>query len=467
MNGAVALIPEDRKGDDRSEAVIASFPRLRICIRWTARVLLRLMLILAPVVIAGMIAWNTAPGTHPDEAIHVNAFEYFRTHWLRPAPGSSEVAYSLNGWSRVFNGEIVYFLYGKAGYFPRHIWPNLEPTYIYRFCNIALLLITLTILAWARCALFPPWLLAILLVCIPQVLYVFSYANSDAFGVAMSVLLFLQSARMMEQPPRQWSVVRIILFMLLLLLTLLSKVGFEMDILLPLGLIIFHLIRTRVSLKWIGLKMVVPVLVVYAVAAWWNPQLSPARSEWSKQMMAMRQQVAVADRRPIDTHHPWGLYMSTRHWSYAEMLRYRDHWWLWDTMQSFYARFGYMTIAPARWIYATAAYTALGLLAFTLILQLVYICRATWELMLCMFAAPALLALNLFGSLYHSLYFDWQPQGRYLFASLIPIFFLCFGSCAIEGRWWRLVHGLVVAALIALSGYVLIEYAALNPALRS
>lgn len=438
------------------------------------RIVLRVLLVATPVVLASLIALNTRSNAHPDEFMHLDAFEYFGAHWLRPALGSDQVQYSINGISRVYNGEIVYLLYGKLGYLPRRIWPKVEPYYIYRSCNVALLLVTLTLLAVARCKWFAPWLLAVFLFCIPQVIYLYSYANSDAFGITASVLLFLQAARMIEQSPKQWSALRIATFMLLLLLTLLSKIAFEMDILLPLAILIFHLIRTRTSPKLILLRLLLPLLAVYVLAAWWNPQFSPHRAAWNRQMVALHEQKAIPGRRPGDPQefggvYPQtmkGLFMAANHRTYGQVLRFDHYAWFTLTGESVYGRFGYMSVILPTWIYATAFYITLALVLLTLGALWAAGNRIPWSVTLCIVAAPLLICFNLFGSIYHSFYFDWQPQGRYLFASIIPLFFLCFGTWSIQGRRWRFIHGLVLCLLIPLSCYVLIEYAVLNPALR-
>jgi hypothetical protein len=144
-----------------------------------------------------------------------------------------------------------------------------------------------------------------------------------------------------------------------------------------------------------------------------------------------------------------------------------DHYaWFKFNGQSFYGRFGYMTVILPAWIYAAVGYTALALLLMTLLAVCVYKNRMTWQTIVCIISALGLIAFNLFGSMFHSLYYDWQPQGRYLFASLVPIFFLCLGMWMNEGRWWRILHGLVLLMLVSLSGYVLIAYAVMSPILR-
>ncbi|HWB54471.1 MAG TPA: hypothetical protein VG722_09770, partial [Tepidisphaeraceae bacterium] len=89
-----------------------------------------------------------------------------------------------------------------------------------------------------------------------------------------------------------------------------------------------------------------------------------------------------------------------------------------------------------------------------------------WETMLCMLLAPPLIALNIYGSMYESLHVDFQPQGRYLFPSLIPIFFLFAGTWKIENKWFRWAHAMLFGVLLVVSYYSLLYYGALNETLR-
>lgn len=441
---------------------------------WRVMILVARCLIVASAVwMAGMAAYLTRPNAHPDEQRHVAAFEYFSSHWLRPPIDSDQLIYSFNGVSRVYNGEIVYFLYGRIGWIVKYFSPNANPYHIYRFCNVALLLITLSLLVFYEAQWFSSWLLALFLICIPQVIYVYSYANSDAFGVSMSILFFAWAARMLRWPSQQWSFAQIAPFMLLFLLTLLSKIAFELDIVLPLALLIADLFRCRAQFKMIVPKLIIPLLVVYVFAAWWNPKLSPYRGEWNRQIRLMHEHRAMPGRRPSNANptspdfgRAPGVFLAAHGWTYQRMIDDEHHWWLRYTGQSVYGQFGYMSVVLPTWIYLTAAGAFCALFLVTLASLIARNQAMHWALMLCLIASPILIVINFYGSLYHSLYVDLQPQGRYLFACLVPLFFLCLGTWCRE-RWpWRLLHALPLALLLPLAFYVFIEFVVLNPALR-
>jgi hypothetical protein len=180
----------------------------------------------------------------------------------------------------------------------------------------------------------------------------------------------------------------------------------------------------------------------------------------------MRQDKAMPTRKPRDDNPAQGIYLINQNWTYSRMLAYNDHDWFRSSGQSLYGQFGYMTIVIPDWMYATAGYSPLGLLLLTLCSLIVYRARVNWTLFFCIISAPLLIAINLYGSMYHSLHIDYQPQGRYLFAALPAIFFLCFGTLPVEGRWWRALRGVTLLAFFGFSIYISIEYVGVNPALR-
>jgi len=202
----------------------------------------RYLLICALVMsVAGLLAARTALGTpynvHPDEFIHVDAFCYFEAHAWLPPLDLNGLNYGPEGASRVYDAEIVYWVFGRvdaavagiqrlqsvppqsaapaAGLSQRQFLPLAINTAIiigaeqaqcvrdryfdFRLFNTALFLITLGILfgvgvkhAWAAG-------IGMVLVCLPQVNYTYSYANSD--GWALSFALFLLVFALAERHP--------------------------------------------------------------------------------------------------------------------------------------------------------------------------------------------------------------------------------------------------------------------------
>ncbi len=123
---------------------------------------------------------------HPDEYVHVSAGRYYQDHC---APGT-EKTYSVYGVSRLNSHELVYFIAGKfsamLGFLPIH------PYYRLRLFNVLLFAILLGLNIGLNIKT-PEYRIASLpLLLSPQIWYVFSYFNSDAFALFIAYIVIYQ-----------------------------------------------------------------------------------------------------------------------------------------------------------------------------------------------------------------------------------------------------------------------------------
>jgi len=122
---------------------------------------------------------------HPDERVHYAAARYYQNHWLPPAVESPEIldSYSDFGISRLNLMEVSYFFAGK---FSELLGPfHLNKLISLRLFNISLftILIFLSFGTNRFRLYFLPMLLS------PQIWYIFSYINSDAFSLFVVLLV--------------------------------------------------------------------------------------------------------------------------------------------------------------------------------------------------------------------------------------------------------------------------------------
>ena len=165
---------------------------------------------------------------HPDEFSHVTAARYYAHNWLPPRIGDPESlpSYSAYGASYLNEFDVVYLLAAK---FTSVIAPlfAVNDVILYRLFNLLLFLPVIGILfsnsrrAWIA---FP-------LLLTPQVWYIYSYFNADAFAMTIALLFAWQVAKVMESsetyPSDSKSELRFVLTIsLLIALTLLSKLNF-------------------------------------------------------------------------------------------------------------------------------------------------------------------------------------------------------------------------------------------------
>ena len=156
--------------------------------------------------------------------------------------------------------------------------------------------------------------------CVPQVIYVFSYANSDASGLAFSMLLLLQTARMIERAASQWRIWSIIcLHTSSFYLTLLSKTPvLTWAYWSRLSCSLRHLIRDAHGLEI--------CFAPHWQFHWWQfTQLAglvesrafrPGTRQWHEKMTAMRQDKAMPAATASQDDNPApGIYLSSRGWT--------------------------------------------------------------------------------------------------------------------------------------------------------
>lgn len=135
--------------------------------------------------LAVTMAALTGLNVHPDEVVHLAAIEYYTQHWLPPALDSKGIAdtYSVYGSSRLDRYEIYYQL---AGYFQRLI-DGFRFSTLFGARLFGLSLFAVLLIYAARHT--PFRLFALPLIISAQIWYIFSYTNSDAF--ALSLTLFI------------------------------------------------------------------------------------------------------------------------------------------------------------------------------------------------------------------------------------------------------------------------------------
>ena len=127
---------------------------------------------------------TTSRSVHPDEHSHVTAARYYLNHWQPPAVDAPEIvdSYSIYGASYLNELDVVYLIAAKA----TKLWAGfgLDETTALRLFNV-LLFGALLAVAWVRRS---AWAVAAVLLLTPQLWYVFSYFNGDAFSLFLSLL---------------------------------------------------------------------------------------------------------------------------------------------------------------------------------------------------------------------------------------------------------------------------------------
>jgi hypothetical protein len=390
------------------------------------------VMLTAVLTLALTMALISERNVHPDEYVHIAAAKYYKDQWLPPVIGDPKVAdtYSVYGVSRLNTNEISYLFCGK---FTKLIEPLRLTEHIpYRLFNISLLVLIL--LYTLRVPDARP--VALPLILSPQIWYLFSYCNSDAFAITAAFFVgcqvvvtessFNQFVSGRGGGKRLWYVMTAaflfgVLFLLkanflvytaflfwVFLLRVWQTTGSEYRKL---------LIQRFITVCCIGLSL----LAIKKAADFQVNGL-----DRSQKIAEMRSKLALPlynPDTPLEKQHNQ-LYMKQRGIPLAEIV-HKDR-WLEKTFRSMFGVYGYSTISGGFGYYDLVRWTGI---AFCIFFFSSILIRSGAVNRLQVLAALSLAAALIAVSLYHSWTKDFQAQGRYLIP-LLPI----LGVLCAQGR---------------------------------
>jgi hypothetical protein len=403
------------------------------------------------VVLAARVALVSSLNQHPDEAYHVNAMTWFYFHPGVPALDSDGILYSPDGWSRVWTGEFVYLLVGRAAALWHHLTGIQPPWVVTRLFNTALLFPLLIPLLWGRSRLFNLPAVGAFIAGVPQLIYLFGYANSDAWAILVSTLLLLSALRCLEGGWRvDWP-----LLGTLSALVLMAKAN------------AWFVLPVAWTMAWIGwraglrrpwLRLAGAAVLAAGLAA--PVLLAPRLTEPGDWAAAVHAQKAHRAWHGFDPDHPTyvSFHLRARGVPLTHVLG--DPTWYRITFLSSWATFGYMNTVPPAAAWTIERVALLGLLVSAILALRAQgpdgpTRRARWLIVL---SAGATFTALLAASIAHSWVVDNQAQGRYLFPGAFLYAVALIGVRAPAGGWTRriqlgllavhVVLGLAVAAYL-------------------
>lgn len=272
---------------------------------------------------------------------------------------------------------------------------------------------------------------ALVVAFLPQFAFTAAYVNSDAIGVALSALLLYLLVRLHSKHPRAWPLVAIGVTVGALLLT---KYTFYPAA--AVGLVAAAW-RTRRPLQAAAL-----VGSTVATAGWWLArnwmlygELAPVR--------VIAEAKAAAGGNTLFVPADYGITL-------LDISTRTDFWWA--TFTSFVGKFGFVSIElhPAYYI----ACLALVALAFAGALSRLLRSRPRRQDLAPMGVGAAVVVGTAVFGMYSSASGEYSPQGRYLFAALVPI------AIGLAGGWSWL--GLLAPALRFVPVVAALSLVALN-----
>jgi hypothetical protein len=366
--------------------------------------------------------------SHPDEYLHFEAAKYFINHWLPPTLNDPEIApaYSHYGLSYMRDLDASYFLMGKfiAAF---SVWIGSQEIAA-RLFNVLLFIL---LGGWMVRRLGTSLAPSILLIS-PQIWYVYSCVNGDAWALAAAMLVVVQladeksglrkylQAEGWSEAPRGG-----LGFALLLTLLIMAKRNYYLF--LPfIALVVIWITlgargpgtMARYAKKW-------ALVGVLTVALYFPLRIGHEAIngfEISRLQLEQAEKYAAPHFKPSDIDSGKGagrLALRKQGVPFSELLTERG--WPSESFQSFCGVYKWMSVKGSDYYYLL-----MGLLYASLVaLLLARIVTISWKDALFASATLGLVLSVILVSAYHSWTVDYQPQGRYLFP-ILPMFAFLF-----------------------------------------
>jgi hypothetical protein len=302
------------------------------------------------------------------------------------------------------------------------------------------------------------WMAATLLIS-PQLWYVFSYCNSDAFALLISIVCCALVADRSSRFNRYllsgegsrwfWGPVAGLLVALLLLVksNYLPVAGFLVV------LVALTIWQHRGDLPWRSpmLRLLLPgVIGVMCAAGYVSGQWYVNDFALNEKKTALRAELALPlfnPTTPLEKQHPY-LNMKERGVTAAKLIH--SHRWLEKSFRSGFGVYGHMTVSAQHGMYDLFRWLALVLLGAVGVCILL---KGDWPQRVALIVALVVSAALVGASFYHSWTADFQAQGRYLFP--LPVMIGAVVLFAKQAMSRRVVSFLLLA-LFSLSGYSLL-----------
>ena len=367
---------------------------------------------------------------HPDERMHNLAASYYKKNWLPPDldDPAVHVLYLKSGWgvSYLSHLDLSYLFAAK---FSNIVGSLIQDEYLrLRFFNLLLLILVIISVNLCR----QQNLLAILLIS-PQIWYLFSYFNGDAFPLGLSIIAsalllnilsreFLSTTGVVGQVRIASSVLGLGIVIGLLVLA-------KRNYLLFLVFLIVYCLWRIYYTPSIERKRLILILTSSAVIglsiflAWNYLDVSINGTHKKVKIDKLAEKFALPQYKPSQqssNQSADNFHLRDKGMKFKEILL--DHQWYKSTFKSFWGTYGYMSVsAPAPYYLLILFFiiSFVGLLCF----QFIGSMNSSDRVLLLLLAG--FIFITILTSIFHSWTYDYQPQGRYLF----PIIGMIVISC--------------------------------------
>jgi hypothetical protein len=383
------------------------------------------VVVLALIIVMAGISKNNR---HPDEYVHVAAAEYYQDHMAPPRIGDPAVknTYSVYGVSRLHSGEIVYLFAGK-------FMKLLEPFHLGSYLSLRIfniLLFSILLCLALKNTQFRIFMLPLMIS--PQIWYVFSYFDSDAFALFVTLLsgyqLAVPSSMFHEFVARGWNRKTWLYFLavgILFGLLLLLKKNFYFFYVFLFLYFVWKVVFTKFSLQKENIVRIgaIALLGVALLGTFRLADYAVNDFEKEEKLVEVRENYALKMYKPstpLPLKHPF-LQMKERGTTLKYLLLI-DRW----AEKSFWTSFGvygYTSVTASSTYYDIVRVTGLLLLA-VIVLSVLLKGGLSGNALLCITLGTS--AGFIAVALYHAWTVDFQAQGRYFLPIVAMLSVLMF-----------------------------------------
>jgi len=371
-------------------------------------------------------------GGNPDEQAHQQCAAFYTDRWLPAAVDDEAVLKTASGFgvSYLFRTEIAYFLAGKTALLLSYL---VKESYLgLRLFNV-LLFSLLVVMAIRRIQ--GPLLFVLALVATPQVWYVFSYFNGDAFPLFIALLIAAQvtysdslSSQFFDSPCLWDRLSGGILLGILIGLMLLSKINYYVYL-----AFIGLLVSWRLFFEFLpsptghwplqmkkGILIAVIALCVYLPPTIYDQYINGFQkdekiSKVVEEKALYQFKPSTVKNEPMKSYR--GLALKDKGQSFRAIFLEHDEWRKWS-FQSFFGVYGYFLYYSKDFYYSAVSVLMAGVFLFVVFYMAYHSLPWKDAFVLSMVLLFSLLVIG--QSIYFSWTSDYEPQGRYLFP-IIPM----------------------------------------------
>lgn len=420
--------------------------------------LFRWLFVIAIILILSMsFISSTSLRIHPDEFNHIAAARFYIDNWLPPAvadPRTMDSYHNEYGVSYHNEWDIVYLLAGKFAILINPFVAN--ETYALRLFNVGLFIALACIASFKRCEILT---FAVLLTS-PQIWYVFSYFNGDAFPMFLSLLVAYEitSVQSLYHARSRRPILRFLPLGFYIGLIILSKKTFWAFGLFAVGCVawfeFYHYAHGRASV-WAKHMVLLGAIICISVAPriFYDFHLNGMPGQKAAKVVETAEILADVSLKPSLRTSSASAKSAALKDKGVSLIELFDTWhWGKKSLLSAFGVYQYMSD------YAEPkVYMALFIIyeAFLIYLIFVYLKSSDIQgkLLLGWSLSSSFLIIGL--SLYNSWDFHFQAQGRYLFG----IFCILSVLLAYAKNWLNTIAiNLLVGALFTISAYSFVFY---------